>query len=191
MKRMKLIGLAGPAGCGKSEAAQFIAQHFGWGIHAFADPLKRMVASLLNVTSEEFERRCQDRAFKESPILGLNKSPRQLLQTLGTEWGREMIHPDVWLVMTQLQVFSDEWMNRYPGVVIQDVRFENEANWLRLQGGLLVHIRREGIDAVAAHSSEKGVDQWAGDAVINNDADICALHNKIFHLVDKYSQEVA
>lgn len=182
---MKLIGFAGPAGSGKSEAAEFLRHHFGFRKYAFADPLKRMVAALFDITPEEFERKCQDRTFKESPIGGLNKSPRQLMQTLGTEWGRDQVHPDVWVSIAQLHIYGHYWTDdAAPGVAIHDVRFNNEANWIRMNDGLIVHLVRDGIEPVAEHTSEKGIDVWASDATVYNNGQLMDLHTKLFHLVN-------
>jgi hypothetical protein len=58
---------------------------------AFADPLKDMLVTGLSVTRE----RDLDGPHKHDPTNYGGKSPRELMQTLGTEWGRELIDPDI------------------------------------------------------------------------------------------------
>jgi len=90
---MRLIGLTGPAGSGKDTVARLLCEQHGFVQMAFADPLRAMLKAGLGLTDEELHRR----DLKEAPLEWLGKSPRQLLQTLGTEWGRQHVHPHLWL----------------------------------------------------------------------------------------------
>jgi hypothetical protein len=83
---MILIGLHGKAHAGKDTVGQMLV---GYGLDrvAFADPIKRMLIEGLGLTAEHF-----DSPLKEEPIPWLGKSPRQLMQTLGTEWGRDLVN---------------------------------------------------------------------------------------------------
>ena len=74
------------------------------------------------------------------------------MQTLGTEWGRELINPELWLILAKQRL-----LNFGPGMVIADVRFENEAEWVRSQGGRVIHIERPSAVAVEVHASEAGI----------------------------------
>lgn len=95
-------------------------------------------------------------------------SPRIIMQTLGTQWGRELLGEDFWV---------DRWQDAalaalrrgVPGIVADDVRFANEAGRIRELGGRVILIRRAGQegDGAAAHVSE-AIDIVA-DAVVDND----------------------
>jgi hypothetical protein len=52
---------------------------------------------------------------------------------------------------------------------ISDVRFDNEAKWVREQGGVIWKISRHGLASVRHHSSENGVDVDPADLLILND----------------------
>ena len=60
-----------------------------------------------------------------------DNSPRRVLQLLGDEWGRQMIHPDIW-TMTARPVL-EKWLSMGQRIVINDARFENDrdnlASW--------------------------------------------------------------
>ena len=56
---------------------------------------------------------------------------RYLAQTLGTEWGRELIHPDLWIMCLKYRL-----QKTYSPIIIDDVRFENEAKFIREHGQL-------------------------------------------------------
>lgn len=94
-------------------------------------------------------------------------TPRHIMQTLGTEWGRELIHPDVWVRAMGRRIFSQP-------VVVADVRFPNEAMLVR-NLGVLIHVEgRGGIDG--DHESEQLLDRLEGDLVVRNDGSIEQLH---------------
>lgn len=155
-----IIGIAGKARSGKDTLANMIVEITGGYRYGFADPIKLMTDAWL-------ERGEDTNAAKEAPIPQLGKSRRQLWQTLGTEWGRNLIHPDLWLIIAGWAL--EKWG---PGMVISDVRFENEAAWIRSKGGLIVHIERPEADGkvgVANHASEAGIRMDSNDGYFLND----------------------
>jgi hypothetical protein len=156
----KIIGFAGPAGAGKDTAASFVPGAVT--IH-FADPLYAMLSVMLGVP----ECALRDRNFKERIIPWIGKSPRQLLQTLGTEWGRDVIGPDLWVRVAMGRVDA----LAVPVVCIPDVRFANESDWIRAEGGKVFYIRneRDGRIEVARHKSEESFTEAMADGVIVND----------------------
>ena len=159
-KPIRIIGLAGRAGSGKSTVAGMIP---GAAVLQLADPLYAALAAMLGVP----ENLVRQRDFKERALPWLGKSPRQLLQTLGTEWGRDSVRDDIWIQLLGRRI---EGLAR-EGVavaVVADVRFENESTRLRLWGGEVWHVVRPSAPGCAAHSSEAGVPVAAGDPVLIN-----------------------
>lgn len=102
-------------------------------------------------------------------------SPRIMLQTLGTEWGREVVGEDIWMnyffrtVRTLLHEDGNTHNLHYTalegvvkrscvklvytpvrGVIASDVRFENEFKRLRNEGGSVIRVIRPDTDADAA-----------------------------------------
>lgn len=143
-----IIGLSGLAGSGKSTAAHHLIHRHGFARVRFAGPLKSMMAAL-GLTQEQIEG-----SEKEKPCALLaGKTPRYAMQTIGTEWGRDLIAPDLWIRAWQAAV--DALPPGQP-VVCDDVRFPNEADAIRAAGGFLVRVERPGAGAGAAgHSSEE------------------------------------
>lgn len=185
--KIALVGLTGPAGAGKSTLAQHLAQRMDFLEASFADPLKDMLAALFDVDREELETRYLKRDQKEQPVAGIEKSPRYLLQTLGTEWGRQLVHPDLWVMALHRRL---AWMENHleagqRGVVVSDVRFENEALMIRRAGGMLVHLRRHGLDRMS-HISENGVSIHDCDHVIDNNGDIETTQQQLERLVTQF-----
>ena len=154
-----IIGLAGLAGSGKTTAAAVLVAH-NFVCIPFAAPLKRMFAAL-RLAPEDLE---DPRAWRETPhALLCGKTPRQALQTLGTEWGREQLGPDFWV-----RLWAEEAL-KYRRVVADDVRFANEAAAIRQAGGQVFRIARAsaGSASGARHPSES--QDFSVDAVIDND----------------------
>lgn len=184
---MRLIGIAGPAGSGKTTAAAYMARQWGWNTMAFADPIKDILASLFDMPRSQFENTLLDREHKEQPVPGLGVSPRRLMQTLGTEWGRQLIHPDLWLLMTQRRIgwLEDTLPNEYAGIVIHDVRFDNEARWIRQAGGRIVRVTSRAGSACASHSSEAGLPPHCSDIHLPNDGRLDDLFRALEQLGER------
>lgn len=164
---MILVGIAGPAQSGKSTLAgefrrliEFRGQKFAE--QPFAGPLKRMLASIGVDVSD---------LSKNTPVpfLGGQITPRIMMQTLGTEWGRAL-QPGLWL-----KVWQHELDNQAHCVCVPDVRFDNEADLIRSLGGTIIHIVRKptaDMLAVPAHASEAGITRAKGDIIFRNDRGI-------------------
>lgn len=139
---------------------------------AFADPIYEAVSAITGLDVDEL----RDRSRKENTLGWISCSPRKLLQTLGTEWGRDMIHPEIWIMST---------MRRIEGltdVVITDVRFNNEAEAILARGGAIWRItgRASALgDTQAGHSSEAGVAEKYIDATIANEGSIDDLSSAV------------
>jgi hypothetical protein len=182
---MKLIAFAGKAGAGKDAAAMRLITRHQYALYKFAQPIKVGLAAMFGLDWEQLEG-----SEKETEIEWLGKSPRQLMQTLGTEWGRQCVADDVWLRVAEMQWKRLVADRLFDGLAISDCRFENEAAWVRSQGGTVVHLRRDGIDAVAAHASESGLAVLPGDIEVNNNGSLQDLHAHVDFLAGGDAQRV-
>lgn len=73
------------------------------------------------------------------------------------------------------------------GMSVPDNRFDNEANTIRDNGGILVHVCRElpaDVELVKGHSSELGVTPVDGDLYIHNDSSLEQLRSKTVAMVE-------
>ncbi len=174
-----LIGLTGHARTGKTTAANHLASEHGFETYAFATPLKEGVAAIFGLNVEDL-----DGDAKEELIPWLGRSPRQLMQLLGTEFGRDMISANLWVDLAEQNLDAlAELVPHATGFVISDVRFENEADYIRKRGGLVVHITRSDAPDVSPHLSELGVAAQPQDLVINNDAELKDLFGQLDRIV--------
>ncbi|MBJ2267865.1 deoxynucleotide monophosphate kinase [Pseudomonas sp. MF6772] len=159
-----LIGLTGRARSGKTTAAEHLARTYLLEQYAFADPLRDGLMAIFNLDPTDFE---GDR--KEQPLGWLDCSPRQLMQSMGTEWARNTVHPDVWVKLAEQNLeYMTKAMGAVLGFVVSDVRFENEAELIRRRGGTVIHILRPNALAVNPHISEAGIAANSADLTLPN-----------------------
>jgi hypothetical protein len=178
----RLIGIAGRAGSGKDTAGARLVEQHGFRQYAFADPIRAMLGALGAFPAADLI----DRDAKEATIDWLGKSPRQMAQTLGTEWGRELVHPQLWVLMAQRR--WEAFRSIGESLVITDVRFENEVNWIKDQGGVVIYLDRPGVASVSAHASEQFDLSKVADSVIRNDGTVGDLNDMIDYLLAGLSE---
>lgn len=155
MSAKRIVGLAGHIGSGKGEIAQ-ILERLGYVRLKFAQPLRDMLHAI-GLTKQH-----TDGALKEVPCdLLAGRTPRWAMQSLGTEWGRELIHPDIWILLWKARAAE------YDRIVVDDVRFPNEAAAIHELGGVVWLVFRSGL-LMADHESEYHIDSLPTDSSINN-----------------------
>lgn len=148
-----------------------------------AEPIRRDIVAMFGIPMEYLT----DRILKEQPLYQLCcKSPRQVMQTLGTEWGRNQICLDVWLKVAQADINYHQRLtaanNLYlNGIVISDIHFEGEAKWLRDQDGIIWHINypNNPYATFTGHLSEVAIHIVDNEPYIINDGDIDQFHDQI------------
>jgi len=153
----RIVGITGAAGSGKSTAAKELIR-LGWVNVKMAGPLKDMMRDI-GLTYDHIEG-----ALKEVPCDMLaGRTPRYAMQTIGTEWGRDIMGKDFWVGIAESRVRERlEWGL---DVVIDDIRFQNEADMVRRMGGTVVGLKGRG-GIMSDHASESGID---ADFYITND----------------------
>ena len=164
----KLLGLAAKARSGKDTVGEYLRDEYNYKLYAFADPIKQAASVMFGIPLEHFYDGIHDREIVNQ-FWGF--SPREILQKLGTEAGRNVFRKDIWL-KRGLQEWEDHLEESSDtGFIFTDVRFENEATMIREQGGQVVHIIRNDVEEVNDHVSEAGIVVADGDIVIyNNDS---------------------
>lgn len=155
----KLIGLIGPAGAGKTTLAKALAGYKDFTVVSFAGPLRRMVEAFLKEAGEYHGPVHEQGAKQRQVQVAGGKTVRELLQSLGTEWGRNIVASDVWLDIAAKSI-TDKLTKGH--VVVDDIRFDNERELIKRLGGTLVRIYPKTLAESAAirHQSEMVLEQW-------------------------------
>jgi hypothetical protein len=127
---------------------------------SFATPIKAML-SALGLSNEQL-----NGSQKEVLDPRFGRTPRYLMQTLGTEWGRGLVREDLWPSMA-----LDSGLDIVK--VVDDMRFANELAAVRDRCGVVVRcnsaIRTLPRGAAAHRSEASGVDLWQVDMDLDND----------------------
>lgn len=181
----QLIGICGSIGAGKSTVAKHLAAaHKGKRVRV-ADALKQMLRTL-GLTEEQV-----DGYEKAIPLALLGgKTPRDAMQTLGTEWGRKLMHPDLWINACVMRITTELVQKDHDIIIVDDIRFPNEAKAIHEMGGQLWLVRRPEVEpdmsfsakfkrlvraAPRVHTSELLWQKLPVDQVLMNTGDEAAL----------------
>lgn len=169
-----IVGLIGKKACGKSSVANMLISNNGFTLVKFATPLKNMLRTI-GLSEEEIEG-----DLKEQPSDFLcGNTPRHAMQTLGTEWGRDLIGQNFWV-----NAWARE-AQKHKMVVCDDCRFENEAATIAGNGGKLIRIVRPGLVSEDEHASEAFADSLPVHAEVMNDGTIDQLYQKVYQEIWK------
>lgn len=168
-----LIAMSGLKGAGKDTAANVLVKEYGFTRIAFADAVREMALTIdpfVPTKVGNFYRLSYlvkmygwDQIKREFPEV------RRLLQVIGTESGRMLLGENVWvdLLAKRFPDIADE-NSRY---VITDCRFDNEVEFVRNNGGILIWIERPGLES-DGHASESTHIRDLAMFVLHNDEDI-------------------
>lgn len=176
-----LIGLAGKASSGKDTVGKILTLEHGFDKVSFALPIKQALCRLLHVGIHQWD----NREWRETVLPIWEQTPRYLAQTLGTEWGRNVVQSNIWLDL------AFERVKKFEHVVITDVRFNNEAHRVRDEGGHIIHIIRAQTDGISSpsHSSEASIYILARDFHIDNTGTKESLYEKVRFIVEEVTKD--
>jgi len=191
-----------------------------WKIKKFAEKLKQIVCLLTGCTMQQLEDRTfkekelgpewwfyisKFKPFEMYSYLehkeSLNNSdnyklckttPRRLLQILGTEAGRKLIHPNIWVnaLFTKYRpipakienlkegedILTKEW--KVPNWIITDVRFPNEVEAIKRNEGFVIRTNRNSTDN-SYHESEIALDDYPFTYKLDNNGSILNLVKQV------------
>lgn len=186
-----IIGLHGYQRSGKDTSGDYLHEKYGFEKVAFAEPLKaglyalnpyvlgasgavRLLADLVDTLGWE--------GIKASAEW--KDDARRLQQRFGTETARETFWESFWLDLADRRM-KDSEVSRF---AITDARFQNEVDFIRSKGGVMVNVVRPGFGPQENHKSEQALEC---DVTIVNDGTLADLHDKIDTLFESLSQQKA
>jgi hypothetical protein len=157
----------------------------GYRRMSFATPLKAMLWAFLTQAGCDTAtaKRMIDGDLKEVPsTFFLGRSPRYAMQTLGTDWGRKLIGEGLWVSVT----ISAAQKARKAGhpVVIDDVRFPNEAEAITAAEGMMVRVFRPGRESSPEQAYEGNLEGFSFGLELENDAPSADVFASLASIVD-------
>lgn len=205
-----------------------------WENKKFADKLKDMACMLLGCTREQLEdREFKEKelgpewdfyqpekfgvkgfvldanvSYDEKLYRGLVKqkmTPRLLMQLIGTECGRQIIHPNIWVnaLMSEYKNVNSNFSledgdalpvtlrEQYPNWIITDTRFPNELKAVKDREGITIRVNRSinlpggGELGYQEHESETALDNAKFDYIIENEGELVDLVSKVREIMLK------
>lgn len=147
-----------------------LVREHDFSVVSVATPIKEMLLSLGLSRDEVYG------SGKEEPCgLLCGKTPRHAMRTLGTEWGRKQIGPCLWTNAWSKRVIDKLGKGK---VIVDDIRFDDEADVIKQLGGTVVEIVRQ--QAVTVHHiSEGGINPTYIDHRHDNTVELSASISKL------------
>ncbi|MBB18354.1 MAG: hypothetical protein CMP20_02640 [Rickettsiales bacterium] len=191
-----IIGLGHKKGSGKDATADILENHaLSNGVKvlriAFAYTLKAVVGIMFGLEADQLT--TQEGKAAVDPFWDV--TPRQMLQWVGTDCFRNVLHPKIWITVLLRRLVAALNPDEDTLVLITDVRFPDEANAIRKWGGVVWRIDRPSVleaeaEAKAAnnppHVSETALDDYENwDAFIPNDGTLEELRTTVLALIDQ------
>lgn len=168
-----IIGLLGKKGSGKDTMADFLVENYHFKQYTYAEPLKKICQDLFSLTDEQMN--CH--VLKETIDERWNKTPRQILQQVGTDLFRKHYDENIWvkILKEKLKVESDE-----QNIVVSDIRHQNELDTVtEFENCLIFRIVRPGCDVSDPHSTENNNLKYKDIITIDNNGTIQDFYEKI------------
>ena len=142
-----------------------------------------------------------NKAYKKSIVIPM--TVREMLQTIGTEAMRNNLHPDTWVnALMCYYIKSDDKLIRitedlleeweegsFPNWIITDLRFPNEMQSIKANGGITIRVVRPNDKKVPLdlHSSETALDEVTFDYEIINDSTMEDLIGKVKKMLKHFN----
>ena len=193
-----VIGICGLISSGKDTIADYLIKEHNFEKISFADKLKDSVAAMFDWDRELLDgKTAESRVWREEADpywtneMGVDITPRLVLQKFGTECMRNGFYDGIWVSLTKKKIIENPHMN----FVLPDTRFPNEAKMLYEIGGEVWRVKRGndpawfseyqelGVEPTDVHPSEWAWAQTKFKHIINNDGTITELKDQVRDLL--------
>lgn len=175
-----IIGVGFKARSGKDTIALHLVNKYSFAQESFAFPLKEYIGRQIC----GFNDKQLYGGWKEVVDPEWGMTPRQMLQLIGTDALRDVVHPDFWVIPMRKKI--EEHIRNNRSIVISDVRMFNEAELIKKMGGILIKVDRTNPDKIssAKHKSELELENFPNwDYIVNNNGTVDDLFKKIDHIM--------
>ena len=181
-----IIGLGYKKKRGKDSAAVRLIDKYLFHRIAFADSLKAAIKNIFSFTEAQL-----NGEEKEHVDYFWSITPREVLQLFGTQLARNGYRDDIWIKSLERKVIKLREQYTNCNIVITDVRFKNEIDYIKNLGGYTVRIDRNiPGESLSTHPSEIELDsynQW--DFVINNNGSLSDLYAQIDSIMNTIKEK--
>lgn len=181
-----IVGVVGKKGHGKNALGDILVKHWGFRQVAFADALKLDVRDMYGLTEEQVNGAIEQ---KEAVDARHGKTPRQIMQEHGDL--RRADDPEFWVKALHDTVKRLRGQDRVKHFVITDVRYQNEADFVKALSGQIWKIERPGFSTGVeeAHSSETSMEAIVPDFDVTNNGTLPQLREAVMGLMFEMSRQ--
>ena len=209
-----IVGVLGFMSSGKGTVGEILAEEMGFVPLSFAGSLKDAVSAIFGWDRSLLEGDTKEsREFRETPDPFWTKkfydeskfgdsiiqiTPRYILQQFGTEVCRNNLLDSIWVDSLERKILQ------YENVVITDVRFNNEIEFLKGLGSTLIQVNRdismpywydiysiEDTEYFEDYANKQGIHrseyEWLGnpniDHIIENNGSFRDLELRVFDII--------
>jgi hypothetical protein len=176
------IALSGAARSGKDTVADYLVKNYGYVKVSFASPIREALYRLnpeIDVDGYDMRLATAVKLLGWEQLKTASNGIRGLMQRMGSEVGREMFGPNIWVDIALKEA------EKYEKVVFPDCRFPNEALAVSNAGGVVWRVERPGVTAANEHESETALDSYEFSQIIANDGSLEDLWKSIDFQLDK------
>lgn len=183
-----IVGITGYARSGKDTLAKSLRLRHGFRRIAFADKLKELALGTDPIIY--WDELCDIPVHLSTLVAGLgwdrakeHPEVRQYLQRLG-DGCRIVFGEDVWIRATLPKLHALQDAGHH--IVYTDVRYPNEADFIRSKGGLIIKVVRPGVQPANNHVTEKNVDLIQEDILLHNNGSKTDLGRSASEYLSQY-----
>jgi len=181
-----ICGIAGRGRSGKDVLANYLQNVFNekydrhFKLVAFADVLKKMCQEHFDLSIEQLWGNAKEIPDKKYKKMGFNEywTPREIMQEIG-EFYRKIDY-NFWVKILSKNITNKD-------VLITDIRYVNEADFVLENKGFLIKIVRDVDNKIhgSEHESETNLDNYhAFDLVISNNGTLDDLKNAAVNIAE-------
>lgn len=182
-----LIGLySSDMRSGKSTVASMLTERFFGLTQSFAGPFYgfviEVVAPFFPRGEDEVREWLRDERKDKALVPGLGVTLRSMLQTIGTNWGRKCVHSELWTKLAEQKALKA--LQSY-SVIFDDMRFPNEFEMVKRNGGKCIRIHRPGEGSRGDTSIGEGLlDNHEFDFNVYNNGTLQDLKQNVWYVAD-------
>lgn len=180
-----LIGLHGKPRVGKDTVAAYLIKKYNLHRYGPSVPVKDTTAAMFNIPRHYLD----DDKMKDEMDPFWKMTYRQMAQKVGKESSRDVFGEDFW--MRHVEKIWEETKETSGlvtpttvlprGLVLADVRYANEIDWIKERGGDVFFIVRDDApkSSDTGHVVDAGLDMDLADIVIYNNSTIKKLYAQV------------
>lgn len=176
----KLIGIHGKPRAGKDTVANYLIEKHNYVRYGPSVRVKMTTAAMFDVPIEYLD----DDKMKDAYDPFWKMTHREMMQKVGKECSRDIFGEDFWMRHVERFIHmmgKSERYKTYAGVVLADLRYANEADWVHDQGGVVLIVKRDNRPQVSneSHAAEHGLPDEYADWIIKNNSTIKQLYDSL------------